>query len=97
MDKRELGENGNYKNLFLQKKKIDCFKLFKDNIHDEPAPPFQKTPFQNIPKKLLHEFTYGNRILMKRFFFTQDFPRNRNEGRQFYVNFYIKHSILYFA
>ena len=80
LDDKPLGANGNYKYLSIQKKKFDCLKLFKHDVHDEPAPSFQKVPFQNIPKSLLHDFTYGNEILLTRYYFNQDFPRDRNKG-----------------
>ena len=75
LDDKALGANGNYKYLSIQKKKFDCLKLFKHDVHDEPAPSFQKVPFHNIPKSLLHDFTYGNEILLTRYYFNQDFPR----------------------
>lgn len=87
IDVKNLGVKGNYKNLMIQKKNIDCAKLFEDSIHDEPAPSFQMMPFEAIPKKLLPEFTYENKILVKRYFFTQDFPRDRKKGIISWVSF----------
>ena len=76
---------GNYKNLVIQKKNIGCKKLFEDGIHDEPAPSFQLEPFEYIPKSLLQDFTYGNRILVKRYFLADSFPSDRNSGNVFLV------------
>ena len=80
IDVQGLGGKGNYKNLFIKKKNINCVKLFEDIIHDEPAPEFQMMPFEVIPETLLPDFTYENRVLVKRYFFTQDFPRDRKKG-----------------
>ena len=81
LDDKLLGANGNYKYLSIQKKKFDCLKLFENDVHDEPAPSFQKVPFQDIPKILLDDFTYGNKILVTRYFFTESFPTDRNKGK----------------
>ena len=81
VDQEEFGMLGNYKNLFIQKKNIACKQLFEDSIHDEPAPPFQLEPYEYIPECLLQEFTYGNRILVKRYFFKDSFPSDRNSGK----------------
>ena len=81
MDEKDLGEQGNYLNLLIHEKKFDCRKLFEDSIHDEPAPYFQILPYMNIPVTLLNDFTYENKIIIKRYFFTQDFPRDRKKGK----------------
>ena len=71
---------GNYKNLVSQRKEIICKDFFEDIIHDEPAPRFQKQPLEFLPTSMLKDFTYDNRILIKRYFFTDSFPSNRDSG-----------------
>ena len=100
MDEKDLGEQGNYLNLLIHEKKFDCRKLFEDSIHDEPAPYFQILPYKNIPVTLLNDFTYGNKIIIKRYFFTQDFPRDRKKGKSRKVGmkrFYIKRSSIFYT
>ena len=80
IDDESLGKAGNYKNLIIQRKDILCRKLFEDSIHDEPAPNFQKEPLEYLPESLLPDFTYGNRILVKRYFLKDSFPSNRKSG-----------------
>ena len=97
IDEERLGIAGNYKNLIIQKKNIACNKLFEDGIHDEPAPHFQIEPLEYIPEYLLDDFTYGNRILVKRYFLKDSFPSNRDSGNFFLLfnRFYAK--ISYFG
>ena len=80
-DKKELGRSGNYKNLLIHQKNIQCKPLFEDGIHDEPAASSQLKPFTYIPQPLLWDFTYGGRILVKRYFLTDSFPSDRNAGK----------------
>ena len=81
LDRKELGRSGNYKNLLIHQKSIQCQPLFEDGIHDEPAPSFQLKPFRYIPQPLLWDFTYGDRILVKRYFLSDSFPSNRKAGK----------------
>ena len=81
LDTKELGRSGNYKNLLIHQKNIQCKPLFEDGIHDEPAPSSQLKPFNYIPDSLLWDFTYGDRILVKRYFLTDSFPSNRKAGK----------------
>jgi len=80
LDDEKLGKAGNYKNLVIQKKSIECRNLFEDSIHDKPAPEFQKEPFEYLPKSLWNDFTYQNRVLVTRYFLTDSFPSDRNSG-----------------
>ena len=80
LDDEKLGKAGNYKNLGIQKKSIECRNLFEDSIHDKPAPEFQKEPFEYLPKSLWNDFTYQNRVLVTRYFLTDSFPSDRNSG-----------------
>ena len=81
IDQQELGAIGNYKNILIQKKDISCNKLFESSVHDEPAPLFQLEPFTYIPDSFWHDFTYGNKILVTKYFFKDSFPTNRNSGK----------------
>ena len=81
LDRKELGRSGNYKGLMIQQKNIQCTPLFEDSIHDEPAPSSQLGPFKYIPHRLLWDFTYGGRLLVKRYFWTDSFPSDRNSGK----------------
>ena len=81
LDRKELGRSGNYKNLLIHQKNIQCKPLFEESIHDEPAPKSQLKPFRYIPQPLLWDFTYGGRILVKRYFLTDSFPSDRKAGK----------------
>ena len=80
IDEEKLGKAGNYKKLVIQQKDIVCNKLFEDSIHDEPAPKFQKQPLLYLPEPMLREFTYNDRILVKRYFLEDSFPSDRHSG-----------------
>ena len=80
IDEEKLGKSGNYKKLVIQQKDIVCNKLFEDSIHDEPAPKFQKQPLLYLPEPMLREFTYNDRILVKRYFLVDSFPSDRHSG-----------------
>ena len=72
---------GNYKNLKLQKKHIDCSQLFGSDIHNLYAPSFMTKPPKAIPKIWTKEFTYDGRVVTKSRYISDGFPANRTNGK----------------
>lgn len=70
-------EAGNYANLRLKSKNIDCPLLFQSKVHDLSAPSFMKKPFQYIPGLLKADYTYENRVKLRSWYISENFPKNR--------------------
>ena len=97
IDEEKLGKSGNYKKLVIQQKDIVCNKLFEDSIHDEPAPKFQKQPLLYLPEPMLREFTYNDRILVKRYFLEDSFPSDRHSGNSLGYGTLINDQMFFFV
>ena len=69
---------GNYANLVLKYKNINCPLLFESKVHDLPAPSFMKKPFQYIPGILKVDYTYDNRVKIYPWYISENFPTNHN-------------------
>ena len=80
---------GNYANLKLKKKYINCPILFRSKVHDLPAPPFMTKPLQYIPGSLISDYTYDGRIKVLPWYISENFPTNHKGIYTFYYPSYI--------
>ena len=75
--KSEKLQPGNYANIRLKKKYINCPILFRSKVHDLPAPPFMTKPFKYIPGSLKSDYTYNGRINVRPWYISENFPTNQ--------------------
>ena len=97
VNKRQIGDiddkargtgrlkQGNYANLKLKQKQIDCPILFSSGVHDEPAPSFMVKPFKTIPPFFEKDYTYGGRVKVKPYYIEENFPTNRTSSKCIYT------------
>ena len=85
IDDDEIGtgrlQPGNYRNLKLRRKNIECEMLLNSKVHDIPAPSFLMKPFKTIPISMQADFTYDGKIKVEPWYFENSFPTNRTSGK----------------
>ena len=75
---------GNYANLKLKQKHIDCKLLFQSKVHDLPASKYMTKPFHYIPDLLMRDYTYDGRIKINEWYIEENFP-TKQKGNQEYA------------
>ena len=89
-EKKKLGElqPGNYANLKLKNKNIDCPLLFSSQVHDLPAPSFMKSPLKYIPGLMKADYTYNDRIKVHPWYISENFPTyQKSIGKENYNSY----------